>query len=322
MNKAERRARDGRKLFVMLLASLAVLFFTFLARPYWIEWRGEPLEGLETAAEVVDDSGAATAVAGDATTDLLEHITPLPLAAAGPPMTDLEMAILKETNRYRRLEGLEKLVPETRLGTVAREHSKDMMTRGFFAHVNPDGRNHAWRVAQNHRTLVGLSAENIISTSGPGAGKVGVAEMSSELVQRWMHSPGHKANILAPLSTHLGVGVHLTNNSVHATQVFGTAWAYLDGGVPAELSGQSAVTIAGKPAPGLPPVAQVHFFSPTAGRGFSPLESHPVQPGAQGAFSAKLQTKLKPANYQLAFSFRAPGASGGPVVWGPFVQVR
>lgn len=41
-----------------------------------------------------------------------------------------------------------------------------------------------------------------------------------EIVQGWMDSPGHRANILSPDYTHLGIGVVTTGSKLWATQNF------------------------------------------------------------------------------------------------------
>jgi len=45
---------------------------------------------------------------------------------------------------------------------------------------------------------------------------------SAEIVQGWMESPGHRANILNRDFTHIGVGVVVSGRKLYATQNFGT----------------------------------------------------------------------------------------------------
>lgn len=107
----------------------------------------------------------------------------------------VRVAVVALSNRERSGRGLAALAPEPRLGAAAQAHNDDMVARGFFAHEAPDGSSVADRVR-----LAGypysLVAENI------AAGQ----RTPEEVVQGWMDSPGHRANLLHPDVREIGVG--------------------------------------------------------------------------------------------------------------------
>jgi hypothetical protein len=146
-------------------------------------------------------------------------LTPAPPPSALP---QVERAVFTFTNAERARHGLPPLQPDETLNAIARGHSADMLRRNFFDHTNPDGEGPGDRVARGHRQLIGESAENVWSGSGYSPA---VAE--AQIVADWMASPGHRANILNQVYTHLGVGVAMDAGEIRATENFAIAVAYL-----------------------------------------------------------------------------------------------
>lgn len=92
---------------------------------------------------------------------------------------------------------------------VAYGHSVDMDWRNFFSHTNPDGLSPGGRI--NAASIPWTAwGENIArGQDDPGA-----------VMNAWMNSDGHRANILNSMFTHLGVGVHTAAGGPWWTQVF------------------------------------------------------------------------------------------------------
>lgn len=106
------------------------------------------------------------------------------------------------------------LTMEGRLRCAARVHSLDMVERGFFDHQNPDGESPFDRMEQAGYAF-SFAGENI------AAGQ----PTPQEVVDGWLDSPGHCANILSPDFTEIGVGyVSAPQGALphYWTQVFGT----------------------------------------------------------------------------------------------------
>lgn len=120
------------------------------------------------------------------------------------------------------------LAPHPMLLEAARAHSKDMLDRGFFDHVNPDGQNPRDRARA--RGYTGSVGENIVD-----AGSVDIREPNFEAKVYYAHyllfdSPGHRRNLLLPSYNEAGFGLDLRQTvsgpwhyiDVMGTQKFGT----------------------------------------------------------------------------------------------------
>jgi uncharacterized protein YkwD len=83
------------------------------------------------------------------------------------------------------------------VAAVAQAHSEDMVERDFFAHTNPDGDSPFDRL-QNAAIPYSGAAENI-AWGYPTA---------TAVLEGWLNSPGHKANIENCSLTEHGVGLH------------------------------------------------------------------------------------------------------------------
>ncbi len=120
-----------------------------------------------------------------------------------------ETEMLALVNAERERAGLAPLEADERLATVGRTHSEEMFRLGYFAHESPvsgevvdrlDNAGLAWLV----------SGENLA-----------LAQDVAEAHEGLMDSPGHRANILNPAFTRVGIGiVSSPANGVMVTQVF------------------------------------------------------------------------------------------------------
>jgi uncharacterized protein YkwD len=111
------------------------------------------------------------------------------------PRPDLEVRMLQMVNAERVAAGLRPLRADPELTEVARAHSRDMLARGYFSHVSPEGDDPFDRLrAAEVRFLA--AGENLA-----------LARTLTTAHQGLMQSPGHRANILRPQFGRLGVGV-------------------------------------------------------------------------------------------------------------------
>jgi uncharacterized protein YkwD len=139
-------------------------------------------------------------------------------APRGSPvnLTRVEAAVVEMTNDIRRRNGLPVLLEDGICRDAARGHSADMLNRNYFSHTDPEGRTLKERLPAN--LAARRWAENIWTGSGYDPRQV--HHLAQMIMVGWMNSPGHRANILAPGYTHLGVGVMAKNQEIKATQVF------------------------------------------------------------------------------------------------------
>ena len=125
------------------------------------------------------------------------------LAASAAPESDVRAAVRCLVNATRVQHGLRPLRPSGRLRAAADRHSADMVARGYFAHVTPEGKSVADRVrdagyfGHHHDWAVG---EDI----GWGTSTLSSA---AAIFDAWMHSPPHRRVILGREFRQVGIGV-------------------------------------------------------------------------------------------------------------------
>jgi uncharacterized protein YkwD len=112
----------------------------------------------------------------------------------------IRASILCLVNAERAARGMGALTDEGRLATAALGHARDMVARGYFAHTTPDGVDFSARIrAAGYRDWFTV-AENLAWGSGAYA-------TPASIVQSWMESPGHRANILERSLRESGIAV-------------------------------------------------------------------------------------------------------------------
>ena len=110
-------------------------------------------------------------------------------------LTAEESELIDFINAERLSYGLGSVRPSNVLMQVARAHSQDMINRDFFDHVNPDG----WGA--------GDRLDNAGYNWMTYGENIGGGYSSAELMSNgWMNSSGHRANMLNPELTQIGVG--------------------------------------------------------------------------------------------------------------------
>jgi uncharacterized protein YkwD len=115
--------------------------------------------------------------------------------AQAPDRPDLEASMLEMVNAERRAAGLQPVKPDPKLTELARAHSRDMLARGYFSHVTPEGDDLGKRLEKAHIGYLTAGENLALAPSLVGAH------------DGLMHSPGHRANILRPQFGRLGIGV-------------------------------------------------------------------------------------------------------------------
>ena len=157
----------------------------------------------------------------------------LAIALFGNPQISiprLEQKIHALINSERQAKNIKPLVLDEQLSKIAREHSQDMVKRGFFDHVNPDGKSPRDRVRLAGYNCPKTTGENIFENNLysrvtiTGDRKTyewnSLDEIATSTVQGWMSSSGHRHNILSDSYLRTGVGVAIAGEKVYMTQVF------------------------------------------------------------------------------------------------------
>ena len=179
---------------IILGALLVGLTATFLqiwegqGRPNLVEKFSEELNLNQTSIEE-----ALTKLADK------EILTPPPLRGStkqsGNTLTI--SGVLKETNGHRSNNNLPPLKENKTLNQAATNKLADMFTQQYFEHVSPDGLGPA-DVVDNVGYQYMRVGENLALGNYLG---------DSALVQAWMDSPGHRANILEDGFSEIGIAV-------------------------------------------------------------------------------------------------------------------
>ncbi|MEU8762384.1 CAP domain-containing protein [Streptomyces sp. NPDC048659] len=112
-------------------------------------------------------------------------------------------------NAERAKAGCGPLTSNATLVKAAQGHSDDMAARDFFDHTNPDGAGPGDRVTAAGYPWTTYGENIAMGQSTP-----------AQVMESWMNSPGHRANILNCDFKEIGVGVHDAGGP-YWTQVFG-----------------------------------------------------------------------------------------------------
>ena len=165
---------------------------------------------------------------------------PAPAKKAKPAISGpaLEKQIHSLINQERRKAGLSTLGPDEALSRIARNHSRDMGTRSYFAHNSPEGHDFSYRYQQAGyvcaitviRTIYqgaeNIALNNLYDSVTTVNGKAyydwnSLERIAETTVQGWMKSPGHRKNILTPVWRNEGIGVFIApDDRVYITQNF------------------------------------------------------------------------------------------------------
>lgn len=119
-------------------------------------------------------------------------------------VAEARAAILCLVNRERTRRGLRALQSSASLRRAATAHSRDMTSRNYFDHVSPAGNTMVDRARRSG--YVGRGGWTLGENIAWGTGRLATPEA---IVDSWMRSPGHRANILRSSFRDLGVGVAL-----------------------------------------------------------------------------------------------------------------
>jgi uncharacterized protein YkwD len=124
-------------------------------------------------------------------------------------------ALVDMTNVERARESLRPLTRSIALDTAARRKAEDMVREGYFAHDSPAGHT-PWYWFSDVGYRYAYAGENLA---------VHFAD-SEEVVNAWMKSPGHRANIMNGQYTEIGIGTakgtYKGTPTVFVVQMFGT----------------------------------------------------------------------------------------------------
>lgn len=116
-------------------------------------------------------------------------------------LSQFEQQVITLTNAERAKEGLSALQADTKLMQSARAKSDDMAKNNYFSHTSP-----TYGSPFDQMKSLGISYKAAAENIAQGQ------KTPQEVVQAWMDSPGHRANIMNGSYTHIGVGYSANGN--------------------------------------------------------------------------------------------------------------
>ena len=121
-----------------------------------------------------------------------------------------QVEVLNLVNKERKANGLKPLTLNKELSNVANIKSRDMIEKGYFDHTSP-----------TYGSPFDMMKKFNISYNTAGENIAMGQKTPSEVMNSWMNSSGHRANILNSTYTELGVGIQKdSNGTIYWTQMF------------------------------------------------------------------------------------------------------
>jgi uncharacterized protein YkwD len=127
---------------------------------------------------------------------------------------DIEKRAFEQTNLIRVKNGLPTLTWDADICRMARTHSESMSRQHYFSHVTPEGLRLRDRARAAGIVEFSFLGENIAYTQG-------YDNPAAYIVDQWMQSAKHRANILSSEFRAMAIGSYVApDGSVYLTQTF------------------------------------------------------------------------------------------------------
>lgn len=125
-------------------------------------------------------------------------------------ISDYEKEVARLVNVERSKRGLQTLALNAQISKVARLKCQDMVNKHYFSHTSPTYGS-PFKMMESFGIRFSTAGENIAYGQ----------KTPAEVMNGWMNSPGHRANILSRTYTNIGVGLAKTSTGVkYWTQMF------------------------------------------------------------------------------------------------------
>lgn len=161
----------------------------------WLENSGR--DGILISDRVQEIGVAYLNSDGSTVADIPTNIWAVVIAEpAKPAASNWRRKVLQLVNQFRQSNGLPPLESNAFLDRAAMAHSRDMLARDFFAHINPDGES-----AGERATAAGYRWTHVLENIAAGQ------RTPRDVVNAWIRSTdGHREAMLDTAVTELGIG--------------------------------------------------------------------------------------------------------------------
>jgi uncharacterized protein YkwD len=137
-------------------------------------------------------------------------------SSSGSSDAELKSAIVALTNADRSTRALASVKQNAALTFAAQKKADDMLARGYFAHVSPDGGT-PWQWFRSSGYPYLYAGENLAMNF----------YSASDVESAWMNSPTHRANITDARYKEIGIGIargtYVGKPVIFIVEFFGTA---------------------------------------------------------------------------------------------------
>ena len=141
-------------------------------------------------------------------------VTVKPAPATPVEPTDIEKRAFEQTNLVRVKNGLPPFTWDADVCRMARIHSESMSRNRYFSHVTPEGLRLRERARAAGILRFSVLGENIAYSQG-------YDDPAATVVEQWMHSSKHRANILSTEFRAMAIGSFVApDGSIYLTQTF------------------------------------------------------------------------------------------------------
>lgn len=201
----------------IIIKSVTVLSLSFFLSASLFAGQADASWGAAKLAELLKNQGTTTVpqdpVPPAPAPDPAPSPAPVPAPNPGTivgssDLSQEEALLLKLVNEERQKNGLKPLQPMPQLNDLAEKKSKDIIEKNYFSHTSPTYGSFAKMVSDAGIRYYSVG-ENLAQ-----------ARNATSAFYLFMGSSGHKANMLNPNFTHIGIGIVPYQYGVTVTQLF------------------------------------------------------------------------------------------------------
>ncbi|MFC5463361.1 CAP domain-containing protein [Lederbergia graminis] len=198
---SEQNEVKSEKIYYQVKVSENINWYQFLLKNVPIDWNQllsfKQIRPLEKQKEVETKQPIEKPVEQPKPSQPVDNNTGKqnPTEETNTNLSVFEQQVIALTNQERAKHGLNALQVDSELSKVAREKSKDMANNHYFSHNSPTYGS-PFDMMKQFGITYRTAGENIAMGQ----------RTPQEVVQAWMNSEGHRANILNKNFTHIGVG--------------------------------------------------------------------------------------------------------------------
>jgi uncharacterized protein YkwD len=148
-----------------------------------------------------------------------------PATYQNPSLAAWADEVFTRVNTARTGAGLPALARSHGLDRIAQAQARDMALRNYFSHTNPDGQLPWDRLAMaGLKDYASVHATSDIAYNGVAENAAKGQESAEAIVNGWLQSPGHRANLMNSRYGYVGTGVYYDPTDlempIHAIQLY------------------------------------------------------------------------------------------------------